>query len=152
MEQSSKRRGAVGAAMGLQQAPRQPRRGPTPLEVGYISRCLRCSPVRRRCQLVSAHRAAGIIRLQTVLTRGAAAGEGGGGATACQQLIRAALMLEPPRTHRYPNSTHQDQDQDSSYCGDDLGAFFLIWIHFLTQTLAGSISHCSFSMFTKQKE
>lgn len=100
---SSKRRGPVGAAVGLQQALRKPRRGPTPLKVCYISRCLRCSPVQRRCQLVNAHSlaelAAGVIRLQTVFWPGVLL-QGGESArsSACQQLIRAALMLAPPRT------------------------------------------------------
>lgn len=82
--------------------------GAPPLwNVCYISRCCRCSPVHRRCQLVNAHSlvelAAGIIKLQTGFRPGVLLWGETARSSACQQLIRATLTTASPST-RYPNS------------------------------------------------
>lgn len=80
--------------------------GAPPLwNVCYISRCCRCGPVRRQCQLVSAHSlvelAAGIIKLQTGFRPGVPPRGETARLSACQQLIRATLT---PATRLHPDS------------------------------------------------
>lgn len=89
--------------------------GAPPLwNVCYISRCCRCGPVRRQCQLVSAHSlvelAAGIIKLQTGFRPGVPPRGETARLSACQQLIRATLT---PATRLHPDSasTHQQLHQ-----------------------------------------
>ncbi|KAM3597513.1 uncharacterized protein V6R79_005553 [Siganus canaliculatus] len=110
------------------------------MEIGALfkemraSRCCRCGPVRRQCQLVSAHclveLAAGIIKLQT----GSRPGEPPRGETArssaCQQLIRATLTpataLRPhaiqtayPHTGSHTSSSYPSSGQASKQAPQD---------------------------------
>lgn len=80
--------------------------GAPPLwNVCYISRCCRRGPVRRQCQLVSAHSlvelAAGIIKLQTGFRPGVPPRGETARSSACQQLIRATLT---PATRLHPHA------------------------------------------------
>lgn len=85
----------------------------------YISRCCRCSPVHRRCQLVNAHSlvelAAGIIKLQTGFRPGVLLWGETARSSACQQLIRATLTTASPST-RYPNSISTHYQANWSWC------------------------------------